>query len=45
MSKFVCILLLIASSLALASCVHDSTDVPDDCIHRTFGCDMNGHPL
>jgi hypothetical protein len=45
-SKLVCWILL---ALALAACVHDSNDAPVDapvdCVHRTFGCDMNGRPL
>jgi hypothetical protein len=38
------ILLVVASGLALASC-QDVRDAPDDCAHRTFGCDMTGRPL
>jgi hypothetical protein len=42
--KLACILFLIASGLALASC-QNVPDAPDDCAHRTFGCDMTGRPL
>jgi hypothetical protein len=42
--KLAWILLLIASGLALASC-QNVPDAPDDCAHRTYGCDMTGRPL
>jgi hypothetical protein len=38
------IVLAIASCVALAGCASPG-DAPNDCIHKTFGCDMSGRPL
>lgn len=45
MLKFACVILIaVTAGLALASC-QAVNDGPVDCVHRTFGCDMNGRPI